>query len=152
MFDEKTLQIVLTTSYGSLLATFIYDYIFRNSVRLHFSSYSSTLLFWYMIANIVFGFVFIIIVTWSILNVWSKIRRNLLIMLIALIIIFIVRLFVAISAGTIEMKRITMRAADMMVVTSSVSSSSEALIVFLLQMFVHLFVIIFTWIFANKLA
>lgn len=52
---------------------------------------------WDYLTNIGLGVLFIVVIVWLILSVWSKIRRNLLISWIILIIIFIVRASVGIT-------------------------------------------------------
>lgn len=133
MFQDSTLQIFLTIYHGSLIGTFFYDYIIRNAVRWFISG-----LQWQYIANVALGVLFVAIIIWAILSVWSKIRRNLLISLVVLIVIFIIRLAVGIP-DTMEKHRVLNR-----------SQYSEELTVFIAQIVVHLFGIIATWILANN--
>lgn len=133
MFQDSTLQIFLTIYHGSLIGTFFYDYIIRNAVRWFISG-----LQWQYIANVALGVLFVAIIIWAILSVWSKIRRNLLISLVVLIVIFIIRLAVGIP-DTMEKHRVLNRA-----------QYSEELTVFIAQIVVHLFGIIATWILANN--
>jgi uncharacterized membrane protein len=135
MFQDSTLQIFLTIYHGSLIGTFFYDYIIRNAVRLFLYSME-----WTYISNIVLGVVFIAAIIWAILSVWAKIRRNLLICLVVLIIIFIVRLAVGVP-DTIEKRR-----------HLSDKQYKEELTVFISQVVVHLFGIIATWLLANNAA
>lgn len=133
MFQDSTLQIFLTIYHGSLIGTFFYDYIIRNAVRWFISG-----LEWQYIANVALGVLFVAIIIWAILSVWSKIRRNLLISLVVLIVIFIIRLAVGIP-DTMEKHRRLPR-----------SQYSEELTVFIAQVVIHLFGIIATWILANN--
>lgn len=136
MFQDSTLQIFLTIYHGSLIGTFFYDYIIRNSVRWFMSG-----LEWTYISNVALGIIFVAVIIWAILSVWSKIRRNLLICLVVLIVIFIIRLAVGIP-DTIEKHRRMGNSA----------LYKEELVVFIAQIVVHLFGIIATWILANNSA
>lgn len=135
MFQDSTLQIFLTIYHGSLIGTFFYDYIIRNAVRWFISG-----LQWQYIANVALGVLFVAIIIWAILSVWSKIRRNLLISLVVLIVIFIIRLAVGIP-DTMEKHRMLPK-----------NQYSEELTVFIAQVVIHLFGIIATWILANNSA
>lgn len=134
MFKDSTLQIFLTIYHGSLIGTFFFDYIVRNAVRWVYAG-----LHWNYAANVALGVIFVAIIIWAILSVWSKIRRNLLISLIILIIIFVVRLGVGIPS---------------LVETHRMSGNSlrykEELVIFIVQIMVHLFGIAATWILANN--
>ena len=92
MFQDSTLQIFLTIYHGSLIGTFVYDYIIRNICRIF--AYGPD---WAYISNIALGLVFVVIIVWAILSVWAKQRRNLFICLLILIVIFIVRLVVSLK-------------------------------------------------------
>jgi len=136
MFSDSTLQIFLTIYHGSLIGTFFYDYIIRNAVRWFVSG-----LQWQYIANVALGVLFVAIIIWAILSVWSKIRRNLLISLVVLIVIFIVRLAVGIP-DTLEKHRRW----------GNNAQYYEELAVFIAQVVVHVLGIIATWILANNSA
>ena len=133
MFQDSTLQIFLTIYHGSLIGTFVYDYIVRNAVRLFTAG-----LDWAYVSNIALGILFAAIIVWAILSVWSKIRRNLLICLVVLIVIFIIRLGVGVP-DTIEKGRRLPK-----------NQYSEELVVFITQILVHLLGIIATYILANN--
>jgi len=87
MFRDTTLQIFLTLIHGSFISTFLYDYILRNAVRVYLNGAE-----WNYISHIALGVVLIAVIAWAILSVWGKIRRNLLICLVILIIMFIIRM------------------------------------------------------------
>ena len=87
MIEDSKLQIFLTIYHGTLIGTFFYDYLIRNIVRLVLNGIT-----WAYVTNIALGVLFIAIIIWAILSVWSKIRRNLIICMIVLIIILVVRL------------------------------------------------------------
>ena len=133
MFSDSTLQIFLTIYHGSLIGTFFYDYVIRNAVRLFMYGPQ-----WAYVSNVALGVLFIAIIIWIILSVWSKIRRNLLISLVILIFIFIIRLAVGIP-DTIEKQR-----------SYNNKQYTEELAVFIAQIAIHLFGIIATWFLANK--
>ena len=133
MFQDSTLQIFLTIYHGSLIGTFVYDYVVRNAVRLFTAG-----LDWAYVSNIALGVLFAAIIVWAILSVWSKIRRNLLICLVVLIVIFIIRLGVGIP-DTMEKQRRLPR-----------NQYIEEFVIFIAQMFVHLLGIIATYILANN--
>ena len=134
VFQDSPLQIFLTIYHGSLIGTFFYDYIVRNAVR-----WVTSGLEWHYISNVALGIVFVGIIIWAIFSVWSKVRRNLLISLVVLIIIFIIRLAVGIPE-TIEKHRRYGNSAQY----------KEELVVFIVQIFVHLLGIAATWILANN--
>lgn len=67
MVEDSTLQIYLTIYHGQLLATFFYDYIIRNSIRLVYDN-----LEWNIISNIAFGVICIAFSIWAILSVSLK--------------------------------------------------------------------------------
>ena len=136
MFADMTLQIFLTIYHGSLIGTFFFDYIIRNSVRLFIRGPE-----WPYVSNIAMGVLFIAVIIWMILSVWSKARRNLLISLVVLIVMFVIRLGVGIP-DTIEKHRRMGNSAQY----------SEELIVFISQVAVHLFGIVATWLLAKKSA
>ena len=92
MVQDTTLQIFLTIYHGSLLSTFVYDYIIRNICRV--LNYGPQ---WAYVSNIALGIVFVAIIIWTILSVWAKVRRNLLISLFLLVIIFVIRLAVSLN-------------------------------------------------------
>jgi hypothetical protein len=133
MVSDASLQIFLTIYHGQLLATFFYDYVVRNTVRLFFYSMS-----WNMVTNVIVGLLFSIGIIWAILSVWSKIRRNLIITTVVLIIMLIVRLAVGIPylmdrRGAFDRRQY-----------------SEELAVFITQMLVHFVGVVATWMLAAK--
>jgi len=134
-FQDSTLQIFLTIYHGSLIGTFFYDYIIRNIIRLVLNGPD-----WTYISNIALGVLFLAIIVWAILSVWSKIRRNLLISLIVLIIIFIIRLAVGIP-DTMDKSRYQPKKAI-----------HRGIVRLLAQVAVHVFGIIATWLLANNSA
>lgn len=134
MFKDSTLQIFLTIYHGSLIGTFFFDYIVRNAVRWVYTG-----LQWNYAANVALGVLFVAIIVWAILSVWSKIRRNLLISLIILIIIFVVRLGVGIPDLVEKHRR-----------SGNSVYYKEELVIFIVQIMVHLFGIAATWILANN--
>jgi hypothetical protein len=81
---------------------------------------------------------FIAVIIWMILSVWSKIRRNLQISLLILVIIFIIRLAVGIP-DTLEKHRRM----------GNSEQYSEELVVFIAQVAVHLFGVIATYLLAK---
>ena len=133
MFKDTSLQIFLTIYHGSLMGTFFYDYIIRNTVRLYENG-----LDWSYISNIGMGALFILIIIWAILSVWRKIPRNLLICLIALIIMLIVRLGVGIPDNMEKSRKLPYK------------TYAEELSVFIAAMAVHFFGIVATWILFSK--
>ena len=128
MFQSLTLQIFLTVYHGSLMGTFFYDYVLRNSVRLF--EYG---LDWKYVTNIVMGVIFLLVIVWAIISAWRKIRMNLLISLIALGVIFIARLGVGIPDTIDKQKRM------------SRFQFIEELSVFIAQVVVHLLGVVATW-------
>ncbi len=128
MVQDSTLQIFLTIYHGQLLATFFYDYMIRNLVRLFYDPID-----WNIVTNIVLGGLFIMIIIWAILSVWGKIRRNLIVCTIILLIMFIVRLAVGIP-DIMEKRR-----------WFDKRNYSIELAVFIAQMVIHIFGILATW-------
>lgn len=92
MVKDTTLQIFLTIYHGSLLATFLYDYVIRSVVRMFQEGQAR----WDYLTNTALGLVFMVVIVWLVLSVWAKIRTNLMISLVVLIIMFIVRASVGI--------------------------------------------------------
>lgn len=92
MVKDTTLQIFLTIYHGSLLATFLYDYIIRSLVRMFEEGQAR----WDYLTNVALGILFMAVIVWLVLSVWAKIRSNLMISLIVLIVMFIVRASVGI--------------------------------------------------------
>jgi hypothetical protein len=133
MFQDSTLQIFLTIYHGSLVGTFFYDYIIRNAVRLF--QYGPE---WTYVSNIALGALFVAIIIWAILSVWSKIRRNLLICLIVLIIIFIIRLGVGIPDTMDKYRHLSRK------------QYNEELVIFITQIVIHLFGIVATYLLAHN--
>jgi len=133
MFQDLTLQVFLSIYHGSLITTFFYDYVIRNAVRLFLNRPE-----WTYISNIALGVLFMAVIVWAIISVWSKIRRNLLICLVVLVIIFIIRLAVGIP-DTMDKHRFLPR-----------NQYTEELIIFITQIAVHVFGIIATWLLANN--
>ena len=132
--EDSNLQIFLTIYHGSLMGTFLYDYIIRNTVRIFEFG-----VFWPYVSNIAMGVLFMLIIIWAILSVWRKIKQNLLISLIALIVIFVVRLGVGIPE---HLTRPT---------SLPKAQYLEEMTVFIAQLVVHLSGIIATWIlFSNS--
>jgi hypothetical protein len=93
---------------------------------------------WNYISHIALGAVFIAIIAWAILSVWGKIRRNLLISLVILIIIFIIRMANGIP--------------DLMNKNKQLPKSQyiEEFVSFITQMIIHFFGVIFTYLLARK--
>jgi hypothetical protein len=133
MFRDTSLQIFLTLIHGSFISTFLYDYILRNSVRVYLNGPE-----WNYISHIALGVVFIAIIAWAILSVWGKIRRNLLISLVILIIIFIIRMANGIP--------------DLMNKNRQLPKSqyTEEFVSFITQMIIHFFGVIFTYLLSRK--
>lgn len=134
IFKDSTLQIFLTIYHGSLIGTFFYDYIVRNAVQWVYSG-----LEWNYATNVALGILFVAVIIWAILTVWSKIRRNLLISLVILIIMFIVRLAIGIPDMVEKHRR-----------HGNTKYYKEELAVFIVQIMIHLFGIAATWILANN--
>ena len=132
-FKDSTLQIFLTIYYGSLLTTFLFDYIVRNSVRMYYYGYE-----WDYASNIIMGALFGLISIWAVMSVWSKVQRNLNICLFLVIIIFVARLAVGIPETMNKQKRL------------SQSQFNEELIIFITQMIIHLGGVVATYILANN--
>ena len=134
MVSDASLQIFLTIYHGQLLATFLYDYVVRNVVKLFFNDMN-----WNMVANIIIGLLFSLGIIWAILSVWSKIRRNLIISTIVLIIMLSVKLSVGIPYLM-----------DKNSVFVDKSIFYEELVVFIVQSIVHFAGVIGTWMLADK--
>jgi thiol:disulfide interchange protein len=132
LFSDSTLQIFLTIYHGSLIGTFFFDYIIRNAVRIFIDGPV-----WQHVSNVAMGVLFIAVIIWMILSVWSKAKRNLQISLIVLIIIFIIRLAVGIP-DTLEKRRHMAK-----------NQYSEELVVFIAQVAVHLFGVVATFLLAK---
>jgi len=132
MLKDTTLQIFLTVYHGSLLGTFLYDYIIRSSVRVYSYGFD-----WTNVSNIALGVVFFMIVVWAIQAVWAKIRRNLLILLSLLVVMFIVRLGVGIPDAMEKFKYLP------------TSQYREELAVYIASIVVHALGIFATWGLAN---
>lgn len=135
MFQDATLQIFLTIYHGSLIGTFFFDYIIRNAVR-----WFTNGLQWQYIANVALGVVLVAVIIWAILSVWSKIRRNLIISLVVLIVIFVIRLAIGIPEMIDQSKAMG----------SNNKQFTENLAIFIAQMVVHLLGVIATWFLANN--
>ena len=133
MVQDASLQIFLTIYHGQLLATFLYDYVVRNTVKLFFVQMN-----WSFIMNVIIGLLFSVFVIWAILSVWSKIRRNLVITTVILILMLIVRLTVGIPS--------LMNRSD----SFSKTDYAEELAVFVVQMVIHFIGIVATWMLASK--
>ncbi len=86
IIEDKNLQIFLTLYYGSMASTFSYDYIVRNIVRL-----IQDRIRWNYIVNTGIGILFLAITFWLISSMLAKIRTNLLISMILLIVMLVVR-------------------------------------------------------------
>ena len=86
IIKDTTLQVFLTLYYGSLVGTFFYDYIIRNIVRMVQDNIK-----WDYLTNIGLGVLFIAVVVWLVWSLLAKIRTNLLISLVVLIVMFVVR-------------------------------------------------------------
>jgi len=93
---------------------------------------------WSYVSNIGLGVLFLLIISWAISSVWRKIKTNLLISLIALIIIFIVRLGVGIPDNMEKTKHM------------SNTQYAEELTVFIAQIVVHFTGIVATWILHSR--
>ena len=89
-------------------------------------------------SNIALGVFFLFVIIWAITSVWRKIKTNLLISLIALIIIFIVRLGVGIPDNMEKTKHM------------SNTQYAEELTVFITQIVVHFTGVIATWILHSR--
>ena len=133
MVSTNVLQIFLTIYHGSLIGNFFYDYLIRNTVQLILYGIK-----WTYISNMCLGVACIAVIIWAILSVWSKIRRNLYICCIALIIIFVVRFAIGVP-DLMDRHRY-----------SSHNQYTEDLIIFIAQMIVHTCGIIATYILALK--
>jgi hypothetical protein len=86
IIKDKNLQIFLTLYYGSMASTFFYDYIIRNMVRL-----IQDRIRWNYIVNTGIGILFLAITFWLISSLLAKIRTNLLMSMILLILMLVVR-------------------------------------------------------------
>jgi hypothetical protein len=133
MFSDSTMQIFLTIYHGSLVGTFFFDYIIRNAVRIFRFGPE-----WQYVSNVGMGVLFIAVIIWMILSVWSKIRRNLQISLLILVIIFVIRLAVGIPDTMEKHRRM-----------GNSEQYSEELVVFIAQVAVHLFGVIATLLLAK---
>jgi hypothetical protein len=134
MFSDSTLQIFLTIYHGSLLGTFFFDYILRNAVRIfHFG------LEWQYLSNVGMGVLFMFLIVWLILSVWKKVKRNLQLSVVTLLIIFVIRLAVGIPDILQQSKRM-----------GNTEQYSEELVVFIAQIAIHLFGVIATFMLANR--
>ena len=133
MVSTNALQIFLTIYHGSLIGNFFYDYLIRNTVHLILYGVK-----WTYISNMALGVVCIAVIIWAILSVWSKIRRNLNICCIALIVIFIIRLAIGVP-DMIDREKYSSR-----------KQYTEDLVIFIAQMMVHICGIIATYILAKK--
>lgn len=133
MVSDMSLQIFLTIYHGQLLATFIYDLVVRNTVRLFFNEMS-----WDIVTNIIVGILFSIGIVWAILSVWSRIRRNLIITIVILILMLSIRLAIGIPS-LIDRKS-----------NFDKSIVSEELAVFTVQMLVHFAGVAGTWMLLAK--
>ena len=105
----------------------------RNAVRLF--EYG---LDWTYVSNIALGLFFLFIIIWAIISVWRKNKQNILFCLIALIVIFIVRLGVGIPANMEKSKHM------------SNTQYAEELTVFIAQVVVHVSGIIATWVLFSR--
>ena len=92
MVKDTTYQILLTIYHGTLLATFFYDYVIRSIVRMFQEGQAR----WDYLTNTALGLLFIVVIVWLVLSVWAKIRSNLMISLVVLIVMFIIRASVGI--------------------------------------------------------
>jgi hypothetical protein len=133
MLSDSTLQIFLTIYHGSLIGNFFYDYVIRNAV--HLFLYGAK---WTYVSNICIGALFIAVIIWAILSVWSKVKRNLLICCLVLLVMFIVRLSVGIP-DLMDRQR-----------TTRSEVFKEDMAIFIAQMTVHLFGIVATYLLAQK--
>ncbi len=133
MVKDSTLQIFLTIYHGQLLATFAYDYVVRNVVRLFFDRID-----WTLLSNIALGLFFIIAIVWAILSVWGKVRRNLIICAVVLVVLFVLRLVMGVF-DIREKKR-----------SYDNRSYWIEFVVFVTQIVVHLFGVVATWLLSNK--
>jgi hypothetical protein len=132
-FDRLTLQIFLTVYHGTLIGTFFYDYIIRNLVRIFVIDIA-----WSYITNIVLGVVFLAFIVWAIMSVWRIVKRNLLIVFVILIVIFIIRLAVGIT-DYVEKRNVP-----------KYTSQKEELAIFITQVTIHLAGIVATWLLASQ--
>lgn len=131
VFSDSNLQIFLTLYHGSLVAVFFFDYIIRNTVRMILRE-----VHWNYYSNIILGAVCIAVIIWAILSVWNKVRLNLLISFVILIIIFGIRIGLGVPENT----------------RGNSNEAKENRVVFIAQVTVHLFGIIATWILASHSA
>ena len=133
MFQSSILKLFLTIYHGSLIGTFFYDYIVRNTVRLFEFG-----LDWKYVTNIGLGILFLLVIVWAIISAWRKIKMNLLISLIALIVIFVIRLGVGIPEMMDKQKTMTK------------SHFREELAIFVAQETIHLTGIVANWMLYTK--
>jgi hypothetical protein len=89
MDSDRSIQIYLTLYHGQLLSTFLYDNIIRNSVRLFFEK-----LEWNTVTQIAVGVLYIFAILWAVWSVWKKIRLNLIISAIILLVILVARVVI----------------------------------------------------------
>jgi hypothetical protein len=132
-YERLTLQIFLTVYHGTLISTFFYDYIIRNLVRIFVIDIT-----WSYITNIVLGVVFLAFIVWAIMSVWKIVKRNLLIVFVILIVIFIIRLAVGIT-DYVEKRN-----------APKYTSQKEELVIFIAQVTIHLAGIVATWLLASQ--
>jgi hypothetical protein len=128
MFPDFILQIFLSLYHGSMVGVFFYDYIIRNLVRI-FLNYQHTMSY---IGYVALGVIAIAFIVWAILNVWSKIKRNLLITLFVLIVLFVIRFIL----GILDI--------------NERKNDTEYLVVLISQLCVHVIGVIATCMLANN--
>lgn len=132
LFSDSQLQIFLSLYHGSLIGTFVYDYIIRNVLYCIQDAPK-----WNYISNIILGAVCVFVIVWAVMSVWARVRRNLLISTLILLVIFIVRLSVGIP-DLMDRKKY-----------STKNQYQEDLTIFISQMVVHLFGVLATYLLAQ---
>ena len=117
--------------HGSLVGTYVYDYMIRNAVRLFLYGFQ-----WEHLSNMAMSLLFSAISVWCVISIWAKVRRNLIICLVLVIVIFVFRLGFGIQDARSN--------------RAYVKQGDEDLIVFICQMVVHMFGVIATYILTNN--
>ena len=132
MVSDTTMQIFLSIYHGSLITTFLFENIIRNIVRLILNGPERV-----YATNIALGVCYIAAVVWMIFTVWKKIKRNLLISLVILVIIFVIRLTVGIQENVERHRNFFDK------------QYTEDSVIFIIEILIHLFGIIATWLLMN---
>jgi hypothetical protein len=135
MESDRSLQIFLTLYHGQLLGTFFYDLIIRNCVRLFYDK-----LEWNMVTQIALGVFYIFAILWAVLSVWRKIRLNLIISSVILLVILVARIVVGTTDIIDKRKYYDNR------------NYHIELAVFIAQIVVHSFGVVATFVLASRVS